>query len=52
MRIWGDYIQNIRGHFAVQFALVGLPLVVATTFVVDYSQAGTEKVNVKSALIP
>ena len=50
IKIWGHYVQNIRGHFAVQFALLGLPLVVATTFVVDYSQAGTEKVNVKSAL--
>lgn len=44
------YLNSTRGHFAVQFALLGLPLVVATTFVTDYSKAETEKVNVKSAL--
>ena len=48
--IWKKYISNTRGHFAVQFALLGLPLIVATTFVTDYSKADAEKVNVKSAL--
>lgn len=48
--LWRHYLKNTRGHFAVQFALIGLPLVVATTFVVDYSAAGAEKVNVKAAL--
>lgn len=32
------------------FAFIGLPLVVATTFVVDYSMASSEKVDVKSSL--
>jgi len=50
MRVWRSYIKNTCGHFAVQFALLGLPLVVATTFVVDYSGAGAEKTKVKSAL--
>lgn len=48
--IWRQYLKNTRGHFAVQFALLGIPLVVATTFVVDYSMAGAQKVDVKSAL--
>jgi hypothetical protein len=48
--IWQRYLKNTGGHFAVQFALLGLPLIVATTFVVDYAGAGTEKVNVKAAL--
>jgi len=34
----------------VTFALLGLPLVIATTFVIDYAAAETEKTNVKSAL--
>jgi len=49
-KVWQKFLKNERGHFAVQFALLGLPLVVATTFVVDYAGAGTEKVNVKTAL--
>ena len=48
--IWQRYLKNTGGHFAVQFALLGLPLIVATTFVVDYAGAGTEKVNIKAAL--
>jgi len=48
--LWRQYWNDRRGHFAVQFALLGLPLVVATTYVVDYSGAGAEKVNVKTAL--
>lgn len=44
------YLKNSGGHFAVSFALLGIPLVVATTFVVDYSMASTEKVNVKTSL--
>ena len=49
-RLWKRYRQNSQGNFAVQLALLGLPLVVATTFVIDYSSAGTEQVNVKTAL--
>jgi len=45
-----QYLKDVKGNFGVQFALLGLPLVVATTFVVDYSGAGTEKFNVKTAL--
>lgn len=48
--VWRKYLKDTRGHFAVQFALLGLPLVVATTFVTDYSKAEAEKVNLKSAL--
>lgn len=48
--IWKKYLINTRGHFAVQFALLGLPLIVATTFVTDYSKADAERVNVKAAL--
>ncbi|MDB2438277.1 pilus assembly protein TadG-related protein [Hellea sp.] len=48
--LWAKYKKNINGHFAVQFALLGLPLIVATTFVADYSKAETEKVEIKSAL--
>ena len=44
------YLKNSSGHFAVSFALIGIPLVVATTFVVDYSMASAEKVVVKGAL--
>jgi len=48
--IWLRYLRNTCGHFAVQFALLGLPLVVATTFVIDYARANAEKVKVKTAL--
>lgn len=44
------YLSDKRGHFAVQFAVLGLPLVIMTTFVPDYMSANVEKVNVKTAL--
>ncbi len=47
---WQSFKEDKSGHFAVQFALLGLPLVIATTFVVDYASSDAEKVNVKSAL--
>jgi len=48
--LFKNYLKNTRGHFAVQFALLGLPLVVATTFVTDYSKAEKEKAHIKTAL--
>jgi len=44
------YGRDIRGQFAVQFAILALPLVVMTTFVVDYRAADVERVNIKTAL--
>jgi len=49
-KIWHNYCKDQRGNFALQFALLGLPLVVATTFVMDYAGAGAEKVKIKTAL--
>lgn len=50
LSIWHHYLKNTHGNFAVQFALLGLPLVVTTTFVIDYASANAEEVNVKTAL--
>ena len=50
MSLWRNYLGNQTGHFAVQFALLAVPLIAASTFVMDYAGAGTEKVNVKTAL--
>ena len=50
LSIWHHYLKNTRGNFALQFALLGLPLVVASTFVIDYAGAGAEKVKIKTAL--
>jgi len=42
--------RDMRGQFAVQFAILALPLLAAVTFAIDYMGAGREKVEVKTAL--
>jgi len=42
--------RDTRGQFAVQFAILALPLLAAATFAIDYTAAGREKVEVKTAL--
>jgi len=44
------YGRDIRGQFAVQFAILALPLVAFTTFVIDQRAADVERVNIKTAL--
>lgn len=48
--LWQRYKKDTLGQFAVTFALMGVPLVVATTFVIDYAAASSEKTSVKGAL--
>lgn len=48
--LWQRYKRDTLGQFAVTFALMGVPLVVATTFVIDYAAASSEKTSVKGAL--
>ena len=42
--------HDIRGHVAVQFALVAFPLIAGTTFILDYQKAEVERANLQAAL--